>query len=171
MYIPYQCTNLASGKGVLSCILCLRTHAPDFWGPCSSALASWVGRHWLGTFLVGTCACGPSLPASLGVGVGMLLNGVALHGLAHSLPSFPLTCPVSAWATARGHEVPNPLCTPIRASFSQRLGGDLPAPLLHEGTQPPRVQGMHYGFLLSLELERVLPIRPNEEKLGTKPIV
>ena len=34
------------------------------------------------------------------------------------------------------------------------LGGELPAPLHQEGTRPPRVNGLHYGYLLSLELER-----------------
>ena len=58
--------------------------------------------------------------------------------------------------------------TPIHASISQRLGGELPAPLHHEGTQPPRVHGLHYGFLPSLELERVLPIRLNG-KTGKAP--
>ena len=31
-------------------------------------------------------------------------------------------------------------------------------------SQPPRVNGLHYGFLLSLELKRVLPIRLNTKK-------
>ena len=53
---------------------------------------------------------------------------------------------------------------PIHASYSQRFGGKLPAPVHQEGTQPPRVNGLHYGFLLSLELEGVLPIRLNEKK-------
>ena len=54
--------------------------------------------------------------------------------------------------------------TPIHALYSQRFGGELPAPLHQEGTQPPRVNGLHYGYLLSLELKRVLPIRLNAKK-------
>ena len=54
--------------------------------------------------------------------------------------------------------------TPIHASCSQRLGAELPAPLHQEGTQLTSVNGLHYGFLLSLELERALPIRLNEKK-------
>ena len=54
---------------------------------------------------------------------------------------------------AATHPLPTTHCTPIHVSFSQRLGGDLPG-----------VHGLHYGFLLSLELERVLPLRPQEKK-------
>ena len=54
--------------------------------------------------------------------------------------------------------------TPIHALYSQRFGGELPAPLHQEGTQPPRVNGLHYGILLSLELKCVLPIRRNANK-------
>ena len=54
--------------------------------------------------------------------------------------------------------------TPIHALHSQRFGGELPAPLHQEGTQPPRVNGLHYGFLPSLELDRVLPIRLNAKR-------
>ena len=57
--------------------------------------------------------------------------------------------------------------TPTRASYSQR-GAELPAPLHQEGTQPPGVNGLHYGFLLSLELERVLPICLNEKEEENK---
>ena len=55
----------------------------------------------------------------------------------------------------------------IHALYSQRFGGEdsgVPAPLHQEGTQLPRVNGLHYGFLLSLELKRVLPIRLNAKK-------
>ena len=55
---------------------------------------------------------------------------------------------------AATHPLPTTHCTPIHVSFSQRLGGDLPG-----------VHGLHYGFLLSLELERVLPMRLNEGKI------
>ena len=45
---------------------------------------------------------------------------------------------------------PCPSCTSEKwfghLFISQRLGGELPASLHQEGAQPPRVQGMHYGF-------------------------
>ena len=53
--------------------------------------------------------------------------------------------------------------SPIHAFISRRLGGEFPAPLHQEGTQPPRAQEMHYGFYPSLELERVLSVRLNEK--------
>jgi len=52
----------------------------------------------------------------------------------------------------------------IHVLYSQRFRGELPAPLHQEGTQPPRVNGLHYGFLLSLELKCVLPIRLSAKK-------
>ena len=54
--------------------------------------------------------------------------------------------------------------TPMHALYSQRFGGELPTPLHQEGTQPPRVNGLHHGFLLSVELKRVLPLRLNAKK-------
>ena len=53
---------------------------------------------------------------------------------------------------------------PLHASYSQRFGGELPAPL-EEGTRPPRVtMGCTMVFILSLELKGVLPIRLKKEK-------
>ena len=55
---------------------------------------------------------------------------------------------------------------PIHASYSQILGGELPAPLHQEGTQPPiGLMGCTMVFLPSLELERALPIRLDKNKI------
>ena len=58
--------------------------------------------------------------------------------------------------------------TPLHASYSQRESGVYSLPLYTQRgyRHLPRVQGLHYGVLPSLGLERVLPwaIRLNEKK-------
>ena len=49
------------------------------------------------------------------------------------------------------------------AFYPQRFGGEPSAHLRQEVIQPRRVNGLHYGILLSLELKRVLPVRLNEK--------
>ena len=69
-------------------------------------------------------------------------------------PSDDLTVAMRPGSLPRG-------CAALLPQYARAVVNSLP---LHTKTQPPRVNGLHYGFLLSLELKRVLPIRPNAKK-------
>ena len=94
----------------------------------------------------------------------LVRNSVALHSLIVDVLVFVSLVYLFLWLSTPWHTGRSLHYTPMHAFISLRPGGELPAPLHQEGTQPPRVHGLHYGFLLSLELERVLPIRLNGKK-------
>ena len=69
-------------------------------------------------------------------------------------PSDDLTVAMRPGSLPRG-------CAALLPQYARAVVNSLP---LHTKTQPPRVNGLHYGFLLSLELKRVLPIHLNAKK-------